>query len=808
MLPVRAPNRLDPCHSKHHSMSLSSTRRAGQRGRSVSIRKEGLSKKEINSAMDIIWRYTNQPHTKQGVETALNLLAKLLEEEQRSGKSILKKGVVFNVLKACRLLGSSSPATADILEKTISSLEENSRLWDANMVPYVIGLLTKLKSQSSMKKAQSLLRGMEDAAANGEGSVRPSLFTYTTMLRCYANRGMCEQAEELFHRMQELHKTGHLDREPDKVARKCVRDARRRAKSLIRQARNTTESASYASENAENFPLFVLNSTSDNSGPDSLQNAVSTVWYHIRKDPEKSKRAKKALLLLNWLLDEENKNHSGALKANTVFNVLRACARQASLVVVDDLETTHKLLEVNGDFMNAKILRELLVAVSICPEDRDAPDRAKDMLRQTKTITPNSYHYNAVLMGYAKRGWAKKAEKLLKEMQGMQIDGPNAVTYNVVLDSLSKSGDSDAVKRAEHIWKKMMKNAGIKPDMFTFTSLFSLYAKNGDGDKSERLLEQVVGLHRAGKLKDGPNAFTYRCVIDALAKSTAPERAEEILYRMQERGIEPNRFHFCGVLGAYARNGKADQCEKLLQCMYESHVAGSLPEAPDVVAFNSVVFAWAKSGADNALSKARGIVDDMINAGILPNLITYNCLLSAAKDGKEAEQMLKQMNELHLKGELEAAPNTVSYNYCLNALATSEVEWTVVRAESLVNEMRESYESGKADSKPNMITYRSLLKCYANWNLAEDAEQLLQNMQNMFKKGEIDYGPDKVSYNLVIDLLRKSDEEGSTERAEALQKQVEEMYGLELVSDSEVRQSDQVDALLEYMGGFGYPSFL
>eukprot|EP00566_Odontella_aurita_P004775 CAMPEP_0113536096 /NCGR_PEP_ID=MMETSP0015_2-20120614/6066_1 /TAXON_ID=2838 /ORGANISM="Odontella" /LENGTH=762 /DNA_ID=CAMNT_0000435413 /DNA_START=463 /DNA_END=2752 /DNA_ORIENTATION=+ /assembly_acc=CAM_ASM_000160 len=755
-------------------------------------------------------------NNKERRKNAVNILTQLLEEERRTGKSLLKQGIVFNVFKACRHLDSSK-ITALLLEKSVCLLEENTRLWDTNMIPPIIGTLTKLKSRSSMEKAQSLLRDLEENIAKDKRSARLSLVTYTTMLRCYANRGMVKEAQDLLQRMSELYECGLLDREPDKVALKCVKDAKRRSDSLSRQAKNATVSVSLHSNHnligeMQNSSLFSLDSAGDRLGSDEVQKALNSIWWHINKDPDKPSGVKKALLLLNRLLDEEIKNNAQVLKRGIVFNVLRACAKAESDVVADDLEATFGLLETIARLQDEKVLRELLVALARC-KDRDAPNRAEGIVKRMKQISPNSYHYNAVLLGYAKRGWAKNAEKLLNEMQrlnkeGKLDDGPNIITYNVVLDSLFKSGDSDAVKRAELIWKKMMKNSGIKPDMFTFASLFNLYAQNAQGDKAERLLEQIVGLHKAGKLKNGPNEFTYRCVIDALAKSAAPERAEEILYRMRERGIEPNRFHYCSVLSAYARNGKARQCERLIQRMYESREAGILPDAPDVVAFNSLVYAWTNSGAGDAHSQARSVMDDMEKRGIRPNVVTYNCLLCAAKDGKEAEQMLQQMKELHEDGELEASPNTISYNYCLYAMAKPGADWTVVRAESLVNEMRGLYESDKADTKPNMITYRNLLQCYANWGLVEDAERLLHQMKKLSEKGDIEYSPDKIAYDLVIDVLRKSDDEGAKERADVLQKQVEEMYGEEQLSDFQLGQSDQADALLEYMGGFGTPAFL
>lgn len=123
-----------------------------------------------------------------------------------------------------------------------------------------------------------------------------------------------------------------------------------------------------------------------------------------------------------------------------------------------------------------------------------------------------------------------------------------------------------------------------------------------------------------------------------------------------------------------------------------------------------------------------------------------------------------------------------------------------MRAETLINTMKEHYKAGEADTKPNMITYRSLLKCYSNWNLPQDAEQLLHRMEKLHEKGDLEYGPDRVSYRLVIDALSKAEDEEARNRAKVLQKEVEERYGEKNWKDETViDMGDQMDALLEYM---------
>jgi pentatricopeptide repeat protein len=114
--------------------------------------------------------------------------------------------------------------------------------------------------------------------------------------------------------------------------------------------------------------------------------------------------------------------------------------------------------------------------------------------------------------------------------------------------------------------------------------------------------------------------------------------------------------------------------------------------------------------------------------------------------------------------------------------------------------MKDLDEAGVPDIKPNIISYRSLLRCYANWNLSQDAEQLLHRMQELHDNGDLEYGPDRVSYRVVIDALGKAEEEDARNRASELKKQIEDKYGENTwKQETVIDVVDQADALLEYM---------
>jgi pentatricopeptide repeat protein len=390
------------------------------------------------------------------------------------------------------------------------------------------------------------------------------------------------------------------------------------------------------------------------------------IWFHIHKNTNRQEGAKSALLLLERLLLHQD---TRIVSKGMVFNVLRAFQQDPTSSSMDTLEHMIPLL-YQRNLLDAKLLNEILVAMTkCCPNDENAQQRAEAIIKNTTLsfIPVNSYHYCTVLNGYAKRGDAKKAEQLLQSMTDRNIL-LNTVAYNCVLNALTNSDEPKVVERAELLFKKMQQDRRTQPDMVTYTNMLNLYSKHAVGDKALELLERVMELEDTGKLKGRLSDLNYRCVIDALAKSGGAERAERLLDTMRTRKVAPNKFHYCGVLNGYAREGRPLEAERLLVEMKETDNV-----APNTVAYNCAMYAWAKSGDVDAPFRARALVDRMLETdGVKPTVVTYNCLLgvlcASRAMAKESESLLKQMHELYESGDLEEAPNFISYNYVLGEL--------------------------------------------------------------------------------------------------------------------------------------------
>jgi len=126
------------------------------------------------------------------------------------------------------------------------------------------------------------------------------------------------------------------------------------------------------------------------------------------------------------------------------------------------------------------------------------------------------------------------------------------------------------------------------------------------------------------------NTITYSTVVAAFAnKSPAdPAGAERVIDRMQQCNIRCNTITYCNLIGAYRNAGRASEAADVLDRMAARGIKA------DAVCYNAVIKAYSslplgKPGFLEAFDIAERMQDD----GIVPNIVTANLLLeSAARD--------------------------------------------------------------------------------------------------------------------------------------------------------------------------------
>jgi len=214
------------------------------------------------------------------------------------------------------------------------------------------------------------------------------------------------------------------------------------------------------------------------------------------------------------------------------------------------------------------------------------------------------------------------------------------------------------------------------------------------------------------------------------------------------------------------------------------------------VLFAKNVHTWAKSTHVNAAQRAESVLEQMVSHKVKPNVITFNAVIgayakSAAIHGQSnaaerADKILQRMELLHTKtGYEELRPDVISYTSVIDAYSKSNIPHAAKRASEILHEMEERYAlSGETDAnvKPNTITYNSVMNCWNKHQNKADGlmqiEHLFQNMTRLSgvsidnkceseqcKGNREDVTPSVITYSIVMSALAKSDDLNGADRA-------------------------------------------
>lgn len=148
------------------------------------------------------------------------------------------------------------------------------------------------------------------------------------------------------------------------------------------------------------------------------------------------------------------------------------------------------------------------------------------------------------------------AERWLERMLEAGLE-PNVVTYTAVIDAYAKAEDSAGAGR----WYRRMLEVGVQPNTHTFGAVINAYAKGGDVEAAESMVEE--NLQRGFP----PDLVAFCALIDACVKADDAERGTRAFQRMKQCGLKPNIVAYASVARLFSRRGDWAQCEAFAEEM-------------------------------------------------------------------------------------------------------------------------------------------------------------------------------------------------------------------------------------------------
>jgi len=367
--------------------------------------------------------------------------------------------------------------------------------------------------------------------------------------------------------------------------------------------------------------------------------------------------------------------------------------------------------------------------------------------RKLCNVKPDVNSFNQVIGAWARGKTSnyliqmEKVFDLLLELASEFNIQLNSDTYNAVMGGWLKSNDKNALSRIQHLFLTMEEdckrgNKSAQPDRVSINTLqtaLNRFSAGKDNAKHSRLEVQYDIPH---------NSQSQNILMESIIKSgvhDAPEQALGILSEMEksfENGqvdMIPDECSYSAVIKAhvtYKRKNLETKAEKLLSRMWNLHQNhGGNP--PDVNVYNSLINAYASLKSYRGVTKAKQILDEMENGkkGLpKPNLITYNTVIKAMRNGNRAEgavfaeNILSRLERLG-KDDPELLPDNYSYTSVITAYGRSSSPKKAEKALEIIERMTEAQKNGNKAVIVTTQTFNAALNscAFVDGNMEEKA---------------------------------------------------------------------------------------
>ncbi|WOH06957.1 hypothetical protein DCAR_0626386 [Daucus carota subsp. sativus] len=386
----------------------------------------------------------------------------------------------------------------------------------------------------------------------------------------------------------------------------------------------------------------------------------------------------------------------------TIASILPACSH---LELLDVGKRIHAFVLRNDDLVNNSYVGSALVDMYCNCRQVESGRRVFDGIVDRKLAL-----WNAMLAGYAQKGFYKNALILFQEM--MEFSGLFPCPTSMV-SVLPSCVHYEAFSDREGMHGYVLK-MGFGRDRYVQNALMDLYSRMGKIDISKKIFESM----------DVRDIVSWNTMITGYVVCGLHEAALILLHEMQhteeenqkldgyvERRLscKPNSITLmtilpgCAALAALAK-GKEIHAYAIRNAL-----------SSDVTVGSALVDMYAKCGC---LSLARRVFDDMR----VRNVITWNVMIMAYGMHGKGKQALELFNKMSLKGAVgeEVKPNEVTWIAVFSACSHS----------GMVNEGWNLFQRLKSDyeMEPTSDHYACVVDLLGRAGQLEEAYELVNTM--------------------------------------------------------------------------------
>ena len=255
------------------------------------------------------------------------------------------------------------------------------------------------------------------------------------------------------------------------------------------------------------------------------------------------------------------------------------------------------------------------------------------------------------------------------------------------------------------------------------------------------------------------------------------------LYHKGDTFMKPDIRHYNSLMNAWIRSNRFNRIYKAEQILEELCQLQRMDAQnhehlkPTSVSFNICINAWQKTKDTSAGDKVWYLFElmhDMLDKGLMtdkPYYQTYRTVLHALSSNVVKGTTTRAEKVLHLmKSRCDGAvlPDESIYHIVMHIYSHNREMNGPQRVEELLSEMHQEFLKGNVTVKPTTLTFNTVLNTFAKSSqtgAAERAELILEHMQHLHENGYGDCQPDAISFNTVINAYATSDKAGADRRA-------------------------------------------
>lgn len=222
--------------------------------------------------------------------------------------------------------------------------------------------------------------------------------------------------------------------------------------------------------------------------------------------------------------------------------------------------------------------------------------------------------------------------------------------YNILLKGYASKGN---MKKMLEVKERILQ-ANLKPSSVTYNTMIHACIRSGNLRMAKSLMQEA---ETSGA---GLDAWSYTTLLKGYVEQNDMKNAMLVFDDMQIAGKKPTYITYSIMIDGYVRSGQLVTARSMLDRMVESG------ERPTAVTFNTLLRGYSSDKRPGALRQALLLLDDMTSYHVVPEIDTFNTLMSAAVDADDlrlAVDIFKRVEKASLR------PDGVTYTILLQAYA-------------------------------------------------------------------------------------------------------------------------------------------